>query len=68
LDEVRLCSYLTPLLQTAARIHQRIVDLEATLDRLLVGAMDTKALAKLTLTPAETRLAIALFKGFIGFP
>jgi DNA-binding CsgD family transcriptional regulator len=25
--------------------------------------MDTKTLAKLSLTPAETRLAIALFKG-----
>jgi DNA-binding CsgD family transcriptional regulator len=62
-DEIGLCSYLAPHLQTAARIQQRIVDLEATLDRLLVSEMDTKALAKLSLTPAETRLAIALFKG-----
>jgi DNA-binding CsgD family transcriptional regulator len=62
-DEIGLCSYLAPHLQTATRIQQRIVDLEATLDRLLVGEMDTKALAKLSLTPAETRLAIALFKG-----
>jgi DNA-binding CsgD family transcriptional regulator len=62
-DEIGLCWYLAPHLQTATRIHQRIVDLEATLDRLLVGEMDTKTLAKLSLTPAETRLAIALFKG-----
>ena len=61
-DEIRLCWYLAPHLQTAARIRQRIVDLEATLDRLLVGELDTKTLAKLSLTPAETRLAIALFK------
>jgi DNA-binding CsgD family transcriptional regulator len=62
-DEIGLFWYLAPHLETAARIHQRIVDLEATLDRLLVGEMDTKTLAKLSLTPAETRLAIALFKG-----
>ena len=62
-DEVQLCSYLTPHLQTANRIYQRIVDLETTLDRLLVGEMDTQTLAKLSLTPAETRLAIAMFKG-----
>ena len=62
-DETRLCSYLAPHLQIAARISQRIVDLEATLDRLLVGEIDTKTLAKLSLTPAETRLAIALVKG-----
>ena len=62
-EEIGLCSYLAPHLETAARIRQRIVDLEATLDRLLMGEMDTKALSKLSLTPAETRLAIALFKG-----
>ena len=62
-DEIGLCAYLAPHLQTAARIYQRIVDLEATLDRLLVGEMDTKTLSRLSLTPAETRLAIALFKG-----
>jgi DNA-binding CsgD family transcriptional regulator len=62
-DEIGLCRYLAPHLQTAARISQRIVDLEATLDRILVGEMDTKTLANLSLTPAETRLAIALFKG-----
>jgi DNA-binding CsgD family transcriptional regulator len=61
--EIELCSYLAPHLQTAARIRQRIVDLEATLDRVLVGEMDTGRLVKLGLTPAETRLAIALFKG-----
>jgi DNA-binding CsgD family transcriptional regulator len=62
-DEIALCSYLAPHLQTAARIYQRIVDLEATLDRLLAGEMDSKTLAKLLLTPAENQLAIALFKG-----
>jgi DNA-binding CsgD family transcriptional regulator len=62
-DEVELCSYLVPHLRTATRIYQRIVDLESTLGRLLVGEIDTKALARLSLTPAETRLAIALFKG-----
>ena len=62
-EEIGLCSYLAPHLQTAARIRHRIVDLEATLDRILVGEMDTHRLAKLSLTPAETRLAIALFKG-----
>ena len=62
-DEIGLCAYLAPHLQTAARIYQRIVDLEATLDRLLVGEIDTKTLAKLSLTPAETRIAIALFTG-----
>ena len=34
-EEIGLCSYLAPHLQTAARIRQRIVDLEATVDRLL---------------------------------
>jgi DNA-binding CsgD family transcriptional regulator len=62
-EEIGLCSYLAPHLQTAARIRQRIVDLETTVDRLLVSEMDTHKLAKLSLTPAETRLAIALFKG-----
>jgi DNA-binding CsgD family transcriptional regulator len=62
-DEIELCSYLAPHLQAAARIYQRIVDLEASLDRLLAGEIDTRTLAKLSLTPAETRLAIALFKG-----
>jgi DNA-binding CsgD family transcriptional regulator len=62
-NDIELCAYLVPHLQTAARIRQRIVDLEATLDRLLVGEIDTKALAKLSLTPAENRLVIALFKG-----
>lgn len=62
-EEIELCSYLAPHLQTAARIRQRIDDLEATVDRLQACEMDTKTLAKLSLTPAETRLAIALFKG-----
>ena len=62
-EEIGLCSYLAPHLQTAARIRQRIVDLEATVDRLLACEMDIQTLAKLSLTPAETRLAIALFKG-----
>jgi DNA-binding CsgD family transcriptional regulator len=62
-EEIGLSSYLAPHLQIAARIRQRIVDLEATVDRLLVGEMDTHKLAKLSLTPAETRLATALFKG-----
>ncbi len=62
-DELDLCRHLAPHLQTAARIRQRIVSLEATLDRLLAGELDTNRLAKLSLTPAETRLAIALFKG-----
>lgn len=62
-DELGLCWYLAPHLQTAAQLRQRIVDLEATLARLLVGEMDAKSLAELELTPAETRLAIALFKG-----
>ena len=62
-EEIGLCSYLAPHLQTAARIRQRIVDLEATVDRLLACEMDIQTLAKLSLTPAETRIAIALFKG-----
>jgi DNA-binding CsgD family transcriptional regulator len=62
-NEIGLFSYLAPHLQTAARIYRRIVDLEATLDRLLASEMDTKTLAELSLTPAETRLAVALFKG-----
>jgi DNA-binding CsgD family transcriptional regulator len=62
-NEIELCSYLAPHIQTAAHIRQRIVDLEATLDRLLVGEIDIRMLAKLELTPAETRLAGALFKG-----
>jgi len=62
-DEIRLCQYLAPHLNTATRISQRIVDLKASLDRLVLGEIDTEVLAKLGLTPAETRLAIALFKG-----
>jgi DNA-binding CsgD family transcriptional regulator len=61
--EIELCRYLAPHLQNAARIRQRIVDLEATVDRLLACEMDIQTLAKLSLTPAETRIAIALFKG-----
>jgi DNA-binding CsgD family transcriptional regulator len=62
-DQIELCRCLAPHLQTAGRIRQRIVDLEAAVDRLLLGEMDTQTLAKLGLTPAETRLALALFKG-----
>jgi DNA-binding CsgD family transcriptional regulator len=62
-SEIELCSHLAPHLRTAIRIRRRIVDLEATLDRLLVGELDVKILAKLGLTPAQTRLASALFKG-----
>jgi DNA-binding CsgD family transcriptional regulator len=62
-EEIGLISSLVPRLETAARIRQRIVDLEATLGRLLVGEIDTKRIGKLSLTPAETRIAIALFKG-----
>jgi DNA-binding CsgD family transcriptional regulator len=56
-------SFLSPHLQRAHRIIQRVSNLQATLDRLVTGDLDTKALAKLSLTPAETRVAIALFKG-----
>ena len=62
-DEIELCRYLAPHIQTAARIQQRIADQELTLDRLRAGEMDPKTLSILGLTPAETRLAIALFKG-----
>jgi DNA-binding CsgD family transcriptional regulator len=62
-DDIDLCSYLVPHVRTAARLCQRIVDLEAMLDRLLVGEIDTKVLAQLSFTPAETRLAMALFRG-----
>src|SRR5215469_2942553 len=62
-EEIGLCSYLAPHLQTAARIRQRIVDLEANVDRLLACEMDTKTLARLSLTPAETRIAIAPVQG-----
>jgi DNA-binding CsgD family transcriptional regulator len=62
-NEIELCGYLAPHIQTAARIQQRITDLEMAIDRLRVGEMDAKTLFKLGLTPAETRLAIALFKG-----
>ena len=62
-NEIELCRYLAPHIQTAARIQQRIADLEIAIDRLRVGEMDAKTLFKLGLTPAETRLAIALFKG-----
>jgi DNA-binding CsgD family transcriptional regulator len=62
-DEIGLCRYLAPHVNTATRIKQRILDLKASLDRLLLGEIDTEALAELGLTAAETRLAIALFKG-----
>ena len=62
-DEIGLYTHLAPHLQAAARIRPRIVDLAATVDRLLASEIDTKTLAKLLLTPAETRLALALFKG-----
>jgi DNA-binding CsgD family transcriptional regulator len=62
-DEVELCRYLAPHLETAGRIRQRIADLEAALDRVLAGEIDTETLANLGLTPSETRLAIAVFKG-----
>lgn len=62
-DEIELCRYLAPHIQTAARIQQRISDLEIALEQLRVGEMDAKTLFSLGLTPAETRLAVALFKG-----
>jgi DNA-binding CsgD family transcriptional regulator len=62
-DEIELCRYLAPHIQIAARIQQRIADLEITVERLRAGEMDAKTLSSLDLTPAETRLAIALFKG-----
>jgi hypothetical protein len=42
---------------------RRIGGLREAGQRLLAGEIDTKTIAKLCLTPAETRLAIALFKG-----
>jgi DNA-binding CsgD family transcriptional regulator len=60
---MRLFSFLAPHLQRAHRIIQRVASLEATLDRLVAGDLDTKALARLELTPAESRVAVALFKG-----
>lgn len=62
-DEIELCKYLAPHVQTASRIQQRIADLEITVERLRAGELDAKTLSILNLTPAETRLAISLFKG-----
>jgi DNA-binding CsgD family transcriptional regulator len=45
------------------RTMARLVELEANLERLLTGELDPKTLAQLSLTPAETRIVVALFKG-----
>jgi DNA-binding CsgD family transcriptional regulator len=45
------------------RTIARTAELEATLDRLLAGEVEASALARLSLTPTESRVAMALFKG-----
>jgi len=50
----------TPLGQ---RTVARLTDLEAVLERLLSGQVDPSTLAGMDLTPAESRVAMALFKG-----
>jgi DNA-binding NarL/FixJ family response regulator len=49
--------------QFGSRTIARTAELEATLDRLLAGEVDTGTLARLSLTPTESRVAMALFKG-----
>jgi len=46
-----------------SRTLARTAGLDATLDRLLAGEVDASTLAKLSLTPTESRVAMALFKG-----
>jgi DNA-binding CsgD family transcriptional regulator len=41
----------------------RTAKLEAVLDRLLAGEVDAATLARLSLTPTESQVAMALFKG-----
>lgn len=62
-DEIELCWHLAPHIKAAAQIQKRIANLEATLAQLRAGEMDAQTLSNFALTPAETRLAIALFQG-----
>jgi len=46
-----------------ARTMSRLADLERALDKQLAGELDACTLARFSLTPTESRVASALFKG-----
>jgi DNA-binding CsgD family transcriptional regulator len=50
-------------LASATRIERRIAELKDTIDRYWHGSPEIETLATLNLSPAEIRLALALFKG-----
>jgi DNA-binding CsgD family transcriptional regulator len=54
---------LAPHLAIATRIKRRLAELKDTIDRYRHGSPEIETLATLNLSPAETRVALALFKG-----
>jgi DNA-binding CsgD family transcriptional regulator len=61
--DLDLCRYLARHFKNAARIERRIGDLNGKLDQIVTGELDIKTLAGFDLTPSETNVATALFKG-----
>jgi DNA-binding CsgD family transcriptional regulator len=62
-EELAMCNALAPHLAIATRIERRIAELKDTIDRYRHGSPEIETLATLNLSPAETRTALALFKG-----
>jgi DNA-binding CsgD family transcriptional regulator len=58
-EEIALFQYLEPHFRCAARTQQRIKSLE----KIISGELNVKALAKFDVTPAQAKLAVALFNG-----
>jgi DNA-binding CsgD family transcriptional regulator len=54
---------LAPHLAIATRIKRRLAELKDTIDRYRYGSPEIETLSTLNLSPAESRVALALFKG-----
>jgi DNA-binding CsgD family transcriptional regulator len=59
--EIALYKDLAPHLATAAQIGKTLADLKSTINRLRSGALEMDMIAGLGLTPAESRITLALF-------
>jgi DNA-binding CsgD family transcriptional regulator len=62
-EELTVYRDLAPHLETAFRLEKRFAKLKDTIDRYRHGSPEIETLAILNLSPAETRVALALFKG-----
>jgi DNA-binding CsgD family transcriptional regulator len=62
-EELTVYRDLAPHLAIAFRLEKRFAELKDTIDHYRHGSPEIETLAILNLSPAETRVALALFKG-----